>query len=339
MKRIIPILLILAAAGGAAWYFYLRPQAQQPVVPANELHLSGNIEAHESVVSFRVQGRIGELLADEGQEVEQGQVIARLEAKDARQQVALDESGVAVREAELKLALAGSRQQEIQSAEEALRDAEADLAQRKLDFDRAEQLYRKDAGSKQARDQAETAVKRATASVARAREQLALVREGTRKEQIAVSRAGVEQARERLELSRVNLGFSTLVAPITGTVLVRQAELGEIVVPGTPVVTIADLTRVWMRAYVPETDLGRVRWGQSVRVKTDTFPGKTYNGRISFIAAKAEFTPKTVETQVERVKLVYRIKIDLENPRHELKPGMPADAVIELGGAPAEKKP
>jgi HlyD family secretion protein len=96
------------------------------------------------------------------------------------------------------------------------------------------------------------------------------------------------------------------------------------------VVTLADLDNIWLRAYINETDLGKVRWGQSVLVTTDTYPGKSYRGRISFISSGAEFTPKSVETHAERVTLVYRIKIDVENPNHELKPGMPADAVIQL---------
>ena len=121
-----------------------------------------------------------------------------------------------------------------------------------------------------------------------------------------------------------------LRAPVSGVVVVRDAELGEVVAPNTPVATIADLDHLWLRAYVNETDLGRVRWGQDVTVQTDTFPGKSYRGHVSFISDKAEFTPKSVQTFKERVTLVYRIKIDVENPNHELKPGMPADAIIEL---------
>jgi HlyD family secretion protein len=113
-------------------------------------------------------------------------------------------------------------------------------------------------------------------------------------------------------------------------ITVRQAELGEVVVPGTPIVTLADLDHIWLRAYIAETDLGRIRWGQDATITTDTYPGKQYHGRISFIASTAEFTPKSVQTYKERVTLVYRIKIDIDNPNHELKPGMPADAHIAL---------
>ena len=139
-------------------------------------------------------------------------------------------------------------------------------------------------------------------------------------------------ARQNLEMSRIRLDYTFLRAPTSGVVTVRQAELGEIMAPGTPVVTIAGVDHLWLRGYIAETDLGRVRWGQPASVTTDTFPGKTYPGRVSFIASQAEFTPKSVETHKERVTLVYRIKIDLENPGHELKPGMPADAVISLAG-------
>jgi HlyD family secretion protein len=122
-------------------------------------------------------------------------------------------------------------------------------------------------------------------------------------------------------------------------VTVRQAELGEVVAPGSPVVTLADLDHIWLRAYVAETDLGRIAWGQNVAITTDTYPSKQYHGRISFISSDAEFTPKSVQTTKERVTLVYRIKIDIDNPSHELKPGMPADARVDLAGnkAPTNK--
>ncbi|MFY9856119.1 MAG: efflux RND transporter periplasmic adaptor subunit, partial [Terracidiphilus sp.] len=145
-----------------------------------------------------------------------------------------------------------------------------------------------------------------------------------------IARANLNQAGADLGLSRVNLDYTVLRAPFTGVVTVRQAELGEVVSPGSPVITLSDLDHIWLRAYVEETDLGRVHWGQEATVTTDTFPGKQYHGHISFISPDAEFTPKSVQTYKERVTLVYRIKIDIDNPNHELKPGMPADASIDL---------
>ncbi|MCI0404170.1 MAG: efflux RND transporter periplasmic adaptor subunit [Acidobacteria bacterium] len=328
MKRLAIVILLIAAA--AAAYYFLPRWLEKPAEARDELVVSGNIEAHESVLSFKVSGRIIELPVEEGQWVEAGQVLARLDAADFRQQVSVDEAALRVRESELALALAGSRRQEIEAAEQTLHDAEADLAQKKLDFDRAQQLYQKDAASAQDRDRAETGLKRAQAVAERARQTLDETREGTRKEQIAIAQANVRQARERLQLARVNLDYSELRAPRAGVVVVRPAELGEVVAPGTPVVTLADLENVWLRGYVPETDLGRIRWGQPARLRTDTFLDKDYPGRISFIADKAEFTPKSIQTYKERVTLVYRIKIDVDNPKHELKPGMPADAFIDL---------
>lgn len=330
MKKAIPILLLVAVAVAAFWYWRANGEPADPSV----LRLSGNIEAHESVLSFKVQGRIAELAVIEGQWVEQGALIARLDDSDYRQQVAVEEAGVRVRESNLALALAGTRRREIEAAEQTLAEAEAELEQRQLDVARAERLFARDVISADERDRAATALKRATAVRDRARERLELAREGSREEEITIARAGFRQAREALELARVRLGHTELRAPRPGVVLVRQAELGEVVAPGSPVVTLGDLENVWLRAYVPQTDLGRVRWGQEAEVRTDSFPDKTYPGRISFIASRAEFTPRTIETQRERVTLVYRIKIDLANPGHELKPGMPADAVIRLEPEP-----
>jgi HlyD family secretion protein len=155
-------------------------------------------------------------------------------------------------------------------------------------------------------------------------------------ENIAAAAAAVKNAQETLRLAKITLGYTVLSAPFSGVIVVRQTELGEVMQPGTPVVTLADLDHVWLRGYVSETDLGKIRWGQGATVTTDTYPGKKYPGRISFISSSAEFTPKSVETHQERVTLVYRIKIDVDNPNHELKPGMPADALIKLGKPPTE---
>ena len=171
---------------------------------------------------------------------------------------------------------------------------------------------------------------RAKATLARLEQIYNELVEGTRQEEIAVDRANVSQASQNLGMSRIKLSYTTLTAPFDGVILVRQAELGEVTQLGTPVVTLADLDHIWVRVYVPETDLGRVHWGQDVTVRTDTFPGKNYHGKVSFISSEAEFTPKSVQTEKQRVTLVYRVKVDVDNPAHELKPGMPADVYVPL---------
>jgi len=331
MKRRMLFLIILVAVAAVAWYIY--PYFIEKPVQTNKLVVSGNFEAHEALLSFKVQGRIVDLPIDEGQWVEPGTLIARVDDADFRQKVHIDDAILRVRQSDLALVEAGSRKQEIDAAQQTMLEAQADLEQKKLDFQRASALFSKDEISAQDRDRAETALKSADAAYQRTSQQYNQALEGSRKEQLAISRANVRQAQENLGLSQINLGYTTLTAPSAGVISVRQAELGEVVAPGTPVVTLADLDHMWLRAYINETDLGRIRWGQQATIRTDSFPGKTYKGHISFISPRAEFTPKSVQTFKERVTLVYRIKIDVENPNHELKPGMPADAEIELASA------
>jgi HlyD family secretion protein len=256
--------------------------------------------------------------------------LARVDNDDYRQQVALNQATTGVRDRQLALGLAGSRRQDIEAAEQTVNDARADLEQKKKDYARYQALYEKDEIPGQTRDQAATNVTRAQAAYDRARQIYNELVEGTREEELAVERADVRQADQSLRLSQIELAYTVLRAPFRGVVLVRQAELGEVVSPGTPIVTLADLDHIWLRIYVPETDLGKVHWGQDVEVRTDTYPDKAYRGRISVISSEAEFTPKSVQTEKERVTLVYRVKVDIENPNYELKPGMPADAYIKF---------
>lgn len=328
MKRAFLIILAVAIAAFAGWRLYQTWLADR--YSANELKLSGNIEAHESLVSFKVMGRIIDLPVDEGMAMKTGDLLAQLDSADYRQQVAVDEAAERVRDRQLALGLAGSRWQDIDAAKQTVIDAKADLDQKKKDYTRYQALYEKDEISGQTRDQAATNVTRAQATYDRAQEILNELVEGTRKEELAVDRSNVRQARQNLDLSQIRLSYTVLRAPFDGVVLVREAELGEVVSPGTPIVTLADLDHIWLRVYLPETDLGKVRWGQAVDVRTDTYPGKIYRGHVSVIASDAEFTPKSVQTEKERVTLVYRIKVDVENPNHELKPGMPADAYVKV---------
>ena len=140
----------------------------------------------------------------------------------------------------------------------------------------------------------------------------------------------VEQALASLKLAETQYSYTVLYSPISGIVLVKSGEEGEVVNPGTSILTLADIENVWLKAYIPETELSKVKWGQEVIVTTDLRPQKIYRGKISFISSQAEFTPKQIQTEKERVTLVYRIKIDIPNPDRELKPGMPADGKILL---------
>jgi HlyD family secretion protein len=323
-KRALLLAAVIGAGAGAAIWGW---QMLRGTAPPNQLMVSGNIEAHLSLVSFKdVTSRIVDLPFDEGQWIEKGELIARLDDSNYRQQVAVDEAAVQVQQQQL-----ASARQNLIAAQNTVGNDQADFAQKNTDYERFQQLWNENATSAQSRDQAETAMKQSAAAL---RRDQAMV--GVAEKNIATSVANIKNAEETLRLGTITLGYTVLRAPFSGVIVERQTELGEVMQPGTPVVTLADLDHVWLRAYVSETDLGRIRWGQPATVTTDTYPGKKYPGRISFISSNAEFTPKSVETHQERVTLVYRIKIDIENSNHELKPGMPADAVIKLGRANAE---
>lgn len=314
-------MLLAAIAAAAAYVWFLEHPA------SNILVVSGNIEAHESVLSFKtVQSRIVELPFDEGQWVKAGTLLARLEDHDYRQQVAVDEAALLVQERQLTLA-----QRDLEAAKRTVTSDQADVWEKTIDYQRDQELWENSVVSTQTRDLAETALKQSRAALARDEALQAAAEESVR-----VAQANIKNAQENLKLAKIVLGYTRLYAPFSGVILVRNAEMGEDMQPGTPVFTLADLDHVWLRAYVNETDIGRIRFGQMALITTDSYPGQKYVGRISMISQNAEFTPKSVETHAERVTLVYRIRIDIENQSHELKPGMPADAMIELRppGAP-----
>ncbi len=321
-KRASLIALIAVLGGGLAAYFYRDTVRQWLGMPREgaAIIVSGNIEAHQSVLAFRtVQSHIAELPFNEGQWVKAGTVIARLENDHYAQQVAVAQASLEVQIRQLAAA-----EQNLEAVGKTLESDVADLEFRKAEFDRADTLMGKGAGTAQLRDQTYAAMRQSSAAYQRDQ---ALQRASQR--QVDLAHANIESAREQLKLAQVVLDHTILRAPFDGVITVRQAELGETMVPGTPVVTLADLDHVWLRAYINETDIGKIRLNQPAAVTTDTYPGKTYQGRVSFISANAEFTPKSVETHAERVTLVYRIKIDIDNPSHELVPGMPADAKLE----------
>ncbi|MCL4692543.1 MAG: efflux RND transporter periplasmic adaptor subunit [Candidatus Hydrogenedentes bacterium] len=376
-KRIVFTILVVAAIGAAAYYFAFLKNGEEGV-----LTVSGNIELTDAQLSFKIPGRLEERLVDEGESVEKGAIVARLDPKDqwlmvgqaeanlvyARSVLAELEAGS--REQEIRQAKAaveqaramldelerGSRPQEVATAEDMLAQAKAEAERLATDRRRLEQLYAQGAVSQQQYDAVRTAaivaseqydsaqetldlvvegprkekIEQARAALAQAEERYAIVQEGPRKESIEQARAKVAVAEESLRQAQQQLDYTELIAPFNGVILSKSAEPGEYLNPGTPVVTTGEMDRVWLRAYINETDLGRVQLGQKVEVKTDSYPDKTYPGRIAFISSQAEFTPKTVQTHEERVKLMYRIKVDLENPAHELKVGMPADAVIDV---------
>ncbi len=317
--------LLLAVLASAFFYAQSRPAPESGV-----LRVSGNIEMTDAEVSFKIPGRVAERLVSEGETVRAGQLVARLDTGELAQEVALRKAEVRAAEAALAELETGSRPEEIAQAEAVVRRTQADMTRARADLKRLKALYEQDNVSVQDYDAATTSVAVTEAKLREAQEQLRLVKKGPRVEKIDRARAQLQQAKESLSLAETRMSYAALASPLTGLALSHNIEPGEFVAAGTPIVTVGDLEHVWLRAYVNETDLGRVKVGQTARVTTDSYPGKVYEGRVSFIASQAEFTPKSVQTEKERVKLVYRIKITIANPEMELKAGMPADARIIL---------
>ncbi|SJZ62527.1 HlyD family secretion protein [Trichlorobacter thiogenes] len=292
------------------------------------LRLTGTIETTTVAVAFKVPGRLKERLVDEGQLVKIGQIVARLdddELKDERTVRSADQQAAQAALADLK---AGSRQEEIAASGATLARLKAEADRAAQDATRAEALFKKEVIPRKELDAARAAKDATAAAVREGDERLRLVKVGPRPDTIKQAQARLEGAAAARSLADTRLSQAVLAAPISGTVMAKHAEPGELLAAGSPVITVAKMDEVWVRAYLPETQLGKIKLGQQVSVSSDTWKGRTYQGTVSFIASEAEFTPRNVQTEAERVKLVYRIKITIANPKQELKPGMPVDAVI-----------
>ena len=334
MKRILLIVIMAAAIGGFLYYLFTRDKEEEGTF----IKVSGNIEATEVDVGFKVSGRIVSRFFEEGDWVDQGKVLAKLDDEDLRNRLDVARATLMSAQARLSKLLAGSRPEEIRQAEANLNQAKFDLENKETQYERMKSLFEKKVVPKETSDNAEAAFKIAEASFQKAKENYLLVKEGPRKEDIEDARAQLDQARASVKLNETQLSYTTLNSPISGVVLVKSGEIGEVVNPGTSIITMADIENVWLKAYIPETDLSKVTWGQEVIVTTDLRPKKEYKGKISFISSQAEFTPKQIQTEKERVTLVYRIKVDISNKDRELKPGMPADGRILLESS-SQKKP
>jgi HlyD family secretion protein len=330
MQRRIGILIVIVIAAAVAWWRWT-------AVKLNANHAikgSGIIEVTEVDVAFEVPGTIAERYADEGAMVDKGEPIARLDDKEYRLQVERVAAAKAAAEARYQLLLKGPRGQEVDQALAAVEAAESDLDTKEHDFQRIKQLFDQGVTSKAEFDRASTARTMAQATRERARAQLDMLKEGSRTEEVEEGRARLHEAEKGLQLAELNLSRCQLFAPLAGRVLSKNREAGETVPAGASIVTLGDLTRPWLNLYIGERDLGNVSLGMKGSVTVDSFPTEPFSGKVTFIAEKAEFTPKNIQTQDERVKLVYRVKMELENRNQALKPGMPADAVIPLNHGP-----
>ena len=292
---------------------------------------SGHVEATEVLVSTKVPGILQRLAVDEGATVAAGQELARIDTTDTGLALDAAKAERALAEADLRLHLAGSREEEVREAEAQVARAEADLAGAAKDLERMEGLLAAGSGTTKSRDDARTRHDVAAAALEATRERLRRLKAGFRTEEKDAARARLRAAEARIAQLEQQLKDAVITSPVAGVVTEKLAEAGELAQRGTGIVVVTDLASAWLNVYVAEPDLARIRLGQEAEVVTDD--GQTRRGRLSFIASRAEFTPKNVQTRDERVKLVYKVKVALENADGLFKPGMPAEARIRPAGA------
>jgi membrane fusion protein YbhG len=335
-KRVAPIVVILLVAAAIALYFTVfRHRAID-----NSLAASGTVEATEAALGFQAAGRIATITPREGDKVKAGDSLAMLDRTelDARRAQAVAQRDAA--RAMLSELVRGSRSEELRQAQESARAAQDRFADAQRDFERAQRLLQGGAVSQETLDKARLALQVAQSQRDQAQEQLKLVEAGPRPERITGQRAMVAQGDAAVKQAEAALANAVIKAPFDGVVTVRDHEPGETVGAGAPVLTMVNLADRWVRIYIREDRIGAVHVGQSATITSDTYPGKTYAGTVSFISTEAEFTPRNVQTTAERVKLVYAIKVRITgDARNELKPGMPADVQLSLSaerGAPRE---
>jgi membrane fusion protein YbhG len=292
---------------------------------------SGHVEATDVRISTKVAGRLERFALEEGDVVKQGQELAAIDTTDlalALRQAKADRRQAA---ADLGLRLAGPRKEDIAEAAAQVKALESDLDGAQRDLERMQGLLDRGAGTTKGRDDAKVRRDTTEQRLEAARQGLGRLKAGSRPEEIEGARARVAAADARIAQLDQQIADATVTSPVAGVVTQKIAERGELLQVGSGLCIVTDLADAWLTIYVPEPDLGRIRIGQAADVRTDG--GETRQGKVTFIASQAEFTPKNVQTRDERVKLVYRVKIGLGNKDGLFKPGMPAEARLQPAAA------
>jgi HlyD family secretion protein len=328
MRRALKIILaggVIIAIGiaGMRWWTQVREDGDSDVV-----RLYGNIDMRDAQLAFNEQERVAEVLVEEGDRVEAGQVLARLHTDRMNAAHREAEAQVAVQQEVLNRLQAGTRPQEIAQARAEVAAAQVRVGNAQRSFERIRKTASAGASSEQALDNARSQLETDTAQLRIREKALQLAVEGPRPEDIAEARNRLSAGKAALDLLDIRLAEMVLKSPAPGVVRSRILEPGEMADPSRPALTLALTDPKWVRAYVPEPDLGRIRPGMSARVISDSFPERPFDGWVGFISPEAEFTPKAVETTDLRTKLVYEVRVYLHDPQDELRLGMPVSVLV-----------
>lgn len=314
------VLLVMAVIiGGYGYFGFWRSDKAK----TDEIVLYGNVDIREANLAFNVSGRVETMKVEEGDTVKEGQLLATLEPETYEAEVEAAKARIAAQRATLDRLLAGSRTEEIREARANTQAIAAELQDARANLRRTEKLATTQAAALQKLDQDRARVKSLQAQLEAAQQRLSLTIQGPRQEDIAEARAQLRAREADLTVALRRLAYTRLFAEDQGMIKTRIVEPGAVVLPQTPVYAVALLDPAWVRTYVPEPDLGKVRPGMKAQVFTDTEPSRAYDGWVGFISPVAEFTPKTVETAELRTSLVFRVRVYVENPDNSLRQGMP----------------
>ena len=324
LKRVVPAVVLLAVVGGAVWLAVQRAGAG---VPSGTLF--GNVEMRQVDLAFNTEGAVAALLRQEGDRVKAGDRLAKLDDATLLQVVALSDAKRDAAKAQLDLLLAGTRPEEIDRARGASANAMAAVIRAEGVFARQQDLAKRDIASQQTFEDARAALDQARAQRVQADAALAEAIAGPRKEELEAARAQLRAAEATAALAHVQLSHTDLAAPSDGVIMTRVVEKGSVVLPTSPIYSMALTSEVWVRTFAPEAMLSRAVPGAAAAISDDA--GHRWQGHIGYVSPMAEFTPKTVETPELRTQLVYRLRIRVDNPDDAVRQGMPVTVVLPEG--------
>ena len=339
MRRILQagvVILLAVVLGVAVWWLVHRP------VAATELTLFGNVDLREIDLAFNNNERIASVLVQEGDRVRKGQALAQLDTNRLTPQLQQVEAQLAAQQANLEKLRRGNRPEDVAQARANVAAAQAEAANARQKYQRLTNLSTNSGGravSPQEIDDARAAADQADAKLAQVQSALTLQLAGFRREDIEQATAQTKAVQAQADLLQQQLHDAVLFAPMDATVRTRVLEPGDMATPQKPVLTLAVTDPKWVRTYVDEVNLGKVHPGMTASVAVDSFPDRTFPGRVGFVSPVAEFTPKNIETEELRSNLVYEVRIYVNDPQDELRLGMPATVRIPLNQPPPAAAP
>ncbi len=296
----------------------------------NTIKKSGIVEAKEITATAKVGGTLEKLLKKEGEKVSKGDTVAILDSKITRLQLEKAKAMLRIAEAKLSLLKKGARKEDLRKVEENLKQAQISFDLAKKEFKRARNLLKDKSIPQSKFDEAKSKFELAKSRLNQAKSEYRKIKKLFRPEEIEQAKASVDASKAEIEILKENLNNSVILSPADGIISNIFYDEGETVIPYGNVFEVENLAKPEIRIYVSETELGKVKVGQKAKISCDSFEEKSFDGVVTYISPIAEFTPKTIQTEEERVKLVFEIKIEADNPKYELKSGMPVDVLLQL---------